>query len=202
MAVGLVPPDLADILVTPSGNGAVSKTNRITGARELTSHEYVEWLKEKQRKKKEAAEEKERKRNERRHKKEEKEKALKRRKVEKQKAKKLKNARKVDASKHTTSVKGTKKRKIWTVVEMSSSSESSPPDPMCQRQLPAECREDSSSDDDDVLCGICHAREPLDCTGKSIFWVECEKCSLWVHSLCAFGNNVSCAEYLCQECSH
>ena len=54
VAVGLVPPDLADILVTPSKDAAVSnmgtKRTCITGARELTSNEYVEWSKEKQRK--------------------------------------------------------------------------------------------------------------------------------------------------------
>ena len=43
IAVGLVPPDLAGILVTLSEDAAVSKkrTKRITGVRELTSNEYV-----------------------------------------------------------------------------------------------------------------------------------------------------------------
>ncbi len=73
VAAGLVPLDLADILVTPSEDAAVSKerTKRITGARELTANEYTERLKEDQRKKKDAAEEKERKKEERKRKKEE-----------------------------------------------------------------------------------------------------------------------------------
>ena len=70
----MVPLDLADILATPSEDAAVLKkrTKRITGARELTSNKYVEWLKEEERMKKEALEEKERKREERKRKKEEK----------------------------------------------------------------------------------------------------------------------------------
>ena len=53
IAAGLVPLDLADILVTPSEDAAVSKkrTKRITGARELTANEYAEWLKEGDKKK-------------------------------------------------------------------------------------------------------------------------------------------------------
>ena len=58
VSAGLVPPDLADILSTPSEDAAVSKkrTKQITGARALTANEYVEMLYEDDRKKKEEAE--------------------------------------------------------------------------------------------------------------------------------------------------
>ena len=50
---GLVPEDLSDILVIPSSDAAVAKkrTKRIVGARHLTSVEYVEMLKNEERKK-------------------------------------------------------------------------------------------------------------------------------------------------------
>jgi len=53
---------LAEILAPPSEDAAASNhSTHITGARELTANEYTSRLKEKERKKKEAAEEKERK---------------------------------------------------------------------------------------------------------------------------------------------
>ena len=54
-----------------------------------------------------------------------------------------------------------------------------------QCQLPAQCHECWNTDDDDVLCSVCHSREPQDCSEKSIYWVECERCGSWVHSYCA-----------------
>ena len=73
-----------------------------------------------------------------------------------------------------------------------------------QCQLPAQCHEASETDDDDdVLCAVCDSREPQDCSAKSIYWVECERCDSWVHSFCAFGTNTahSHSQYICQECS-
>ena len=53
---GLISPDLADILVTPSGDATVTKnhTRRIVGARDLTAEDYVSMLHEDKRKKEEA----------------------------------------------------------------------------------------------------------------------------------------------------
>ena len=60
---GLVPEDLSDILSTPLNDSAVTKkrTKHITGARNLTSEEYVEMRREDKRKKIEAEELKEKK---------------------------------------------------------------------------------------------------------------------------------------------
>ena len=48
---GLISPDLADILATPSPDAAVAKkrTKRITGARDLTVNDYAEMLRENKR---------------------------------------------------------------------------------------------------------------------------------------------------------
>ena len=75
VSAGLVPPDLADILSTPSEDAAVSKkrTKQITGARALTANEYVEMLYEDDRKKKEEAELKQKGKEEREQRKKEKE---------------------------------------------------------------------------------------------------------------------------------
>ena len=107
IAAGLVPLDLADILVTPSEDAAVSKkrTKRITGARELTANEYAEWLKEGDKKKKDAAEEKERKQEERRRKKEEKEEATRRKRAEREAARERKAAEKEEARKRKAAEK-------------------------------------------------------------------------------------------------
>ena len=45
---GLISPDLADILVTPSGDATVTKkrTRHIVGARDLTAEDYVSMLRE------------------------------------------------------------------------------------------------------------------------------------------------------------
>ncbi len=69
VTAGLVSPDLMDILVTPTSGAAMSRksTKHITGARELTSNEYVGMLQEEKRKK----EEKERKKKDKEQNKEE-----------------------------------------------------------------------------------------------------------------------------------
>ena len=56
VASGLISPDLADILVTPSGDAAVAKkrTRRIVGARDLTAEDYVGMLRKDKRRKEEA----------------------------------------------------------------------------------------------------------------------------------------------------
>ena len=64
---GLVPEDLSDILSTPPNDSAATKkrTKCITGARNLTSEEYVEVLREDKRKKIETEEMKEKRKHER-----------------------------------------------------------------------------------------------------------------------------------------
>ena len=77
VASGLISPDLADILVTPSGDAAVAKkcTRRIVGARDLTAEDYVGMLRKDKRRKEEAEKEKQRKKEERERKRKEREEA-------------------------------------------------------------------------------------------------------------------------------
>ena len=77
VAAGLISPDLADILVTPSDDAAVAKkrTRRIVGARNLTAEDYVVMLCEDKRRKEEAEKEKQRKKEERERKRKEQEEA-------------------------------------------------------------------------------------------------------------------------------
>ena len=67
VAAGLISLDLADIIVTPSGDAAVAKkrTRRIVGARDLIAEDYVGMLHEDKRRKEEAEKEKQRKKEER-----------------------------------------------------------------------------------------------------------------------------------------
>ena len=88
--VGLVPQDLADIFLSPQTDERDKRpSRRITGVRVLTSNEYVEMIREKDRKKKEASEMKQRRKEEREHKKMEKEKERERKKVERGEKKKV-----------------------------------------------------------------------------------------------------------------
>ena len=82
--VGLVPQDLANIFLTPQAEERNKLPSRsITGVRVLTSNEYVEILKEKDRKEKEASEKKQRQKEERQCKKMENEKSKRGRKQKK-----------------------------------------------------------------------------------------------------------------------
>jgi len=86
---GLVPQYLADILKTPQTDEASKQSSRrITGVRVLTSNEYVEIMREKDKKEKEAAELKKRRKEERELKKMEREKELERKKKEREEKKK------------------------------------------------------------------------------------------------------------------
>ena len=68
--------------------------------------------------------------------------------------------------------------------------------------LPASFRDDLSDDNDDgVICEICSLKEPLGMAGDTVFWVDCELCSVWVHTNCAFQKNVISQKCLCKECS-
>ena len=81
--VGLIPQDLADIFLTPQADEREKRSSRrITGVQVLTSNEYVEMVKEKDRKEKEASEMKQRRKEERERKKMEKEKEQERKKAE------------------------------------------------------------------------------------------------------------------------
>ena len=75
VTVGLVSPDLSDILAIPEDDAAVVKkrAKRITGARDLTADDYAEMLRADKRKKEEAEEQKKKRKEERESRKKEKE---------------------------------------------------------------------------------------------------------------------------------
>ena len=81
--VGLIPQDLADIFLSPQTDERDKRPSRhITGVQVLTSNEYVEMMREKDRKEKEASEMKQQRKEERERNKMEKEKERERKKVE------------------------------------------------------------------------------------------------------------------------
>ena len=188
--VHLIPPHLADILTPP----AVTKepTKRITGARDLTANEYFEWLKEEERKNKEAAEAKQSRAEERQRKKKEKEEESQRKKEEKEKKKQLieertkkQTSRKRLRDEPTASSACRKLLKMDQLVskgdEQGPSTLDSVSSPKRRRQLPARFQESDSESDDGVLCTICSQKEPPGCP-EIVFWIDCDRCDAWVHT--------------------
>ena len=75
--------------------------------------------------------------------------------------------------------------------------------PRRARQLPARFRthSDTESDNDDgIVCGLCNAREPINCRADIVFWVDCSDCGKWFHTYCAFGDNTRTHQYFCESC--
>ena len=193
---GLVPEDLSDILSTPPNDSAVTKkrTKRITGARNQTSEEYVEMLRENKRKKIEAEELKEKRKHEREKRKREleekkKETQLKKRKREEEKEQQKNGKCNVQAKvRHQVREGSSVSADIPDGHSTSSSSTGSDSDTMtgeepgCNRpqrrsQLPARFRE-GIDDADDVLCEVCHSTEPEGLASSTVFWIDCDKCGV------------------------
>ena len=62
--------------------------------------------------------------------------------------------------------------------------------------------ESSDGNESDTHCAVCQQREPQDSDGLDhIFWIDCEVCDVWCHTLCAFGKNaVSGRKYIGESC--
>ena len=60
-----------------------------------------------------------------------------------------------------------------------------PSRPQQRRLLPARFRQDSDGDDG-VLC---HCTELEEYSGDTVYWIDCNKCGVWVHNYCLFGKN-------------
>ena len=71
--------------------------------------------------------------------------------------------------------------------------------PQCRSQLPARFCEDID-DADGVLCKVCHSTEPEGLASGTVFWIECDKCSVWVHN-CVFQKYHVSHKYVCSDCS-
>ena len=226
---GLVPTHLADLFSTPETE-MQPKKRRIVKARVLTENEYVEMMKEKDRKEKETEElkqkrkeEREKKRKEREKVQEEKRKERERKKEEREKAKQAKgngkkraaptrqkrskvpevNGSESDGAGSSTS----KKSKADSASSESEDEEVLQQKPKRTRQLPARFKtqsdSESSSESSGTECCICSNREPPwpACAAENIFWIDCDKCGDWVHCHCAFGRNASSRRYMCSKCA-
>ena len=193
---GLVPEDLSDILSTSLKDSAVTKkrTKRITVARNLTSDEYVEMLREDKRKKIEAEELKKKRKHEtekRRREIEEKKKEtqLKKWKREEEKEQLMNWKRKAQANaRHQVRESSSVSDYIPDVYSTSSSSSGSDSDTMTSEeparnhlqrcsQLPARFHEDID-DADGIPCEVCHSTEPEGLASGTVFWINCDKCGV------------------------
>ena len=52
-----------------------------------------------------------------------------------------------------------------------------------------------------VLCEVCHSTEPEGLASGTVFWIDCDKCGVWVHNYCVFQENDVSRKYVCSECS-
>ncbi len=172
-----------DILVTPSDDAAVTKkrSKKITGARDLTSKEYSDMLRNAQKKKEEAEKEKQAKKEEREKKKKDRE----------QKKREQESARSVRGR-----GRGRRhgKRQANATVDDSGSENSCPPSPLLfsevsepeseeeappfassrpprQRTQPSRFRQDSSESDnnDGAICVLWDSNEPESLPASTIF---------------------------------
>ena len=72
--------------------------------------------------------------------------------------------------------------------------------PQRRSQLTAQFREDID-DVDGVLCVLCHSTEPEGLASGTVFWIDCDKCGMWVHNYCVFQKNDVSRKYVCSDCS-
>ena len=163
---------------------------RITGARDLTTNEYVEGLREDKRRKEEAEEKK--KKEERKCIRDKRE-CKKREKQERGRGKgrgrgrgRGKRKEKATSSKQDAEVSVP----CLTHYEGMSSSDAEigilpSSSGGRRRQLPARFRNaDDSDGNDGVLCNICTFNEPEGLSSGTVFWVDCDKCGSWVYTQC------------------
>lgn len=192
---GLVPVHLADILSPQTDNVAEKRSRRITGVRVLTSNEYTEMMREKDRREKEAAEMKQIRKEEREQKR-----------LEKEQEKERKRKEREEKKKQGSSTKGKKKEKKRThsSSEDESASEDEGPRQSRTRRIRApdryEGESDANSDASDTVCIICKARDPP-VSASIVFWVDCDQCGEWAHTHCALGNNTASRQFVCSSCS-
>ena len=197
VSAGLIPSNLGDILSPPAE--VVSKPKRrIVKARVLTEDEFAAILKEKDRKEKEAAEEKEKRKIEREKKRLEREK--KKAEKEKEKGKEKQKGKKNQG----------RKRAQPSPAVSSDSDEDTQPGPSKRSnsrsvRMPSRYRVDddeTSGDESDTLCAHCQKREPEECNEGPVFWIDCDQCGVWYHTVCAFGKNVTTIprRFLCEDC--
>lgn len=232
VAAGLVPETLSDILVTPPEDAAVTKqrTKRIVGARHLTSDEYLQMLKDEEKKKKEAEELKEKKKAEREQKKEQRKAELEKKKkerLEKQAAKRkeMEERKKQGKGKKRSRSQAAKPPSVRRRLDLEDSSDSNCSEEEPNSELDSTDSQESmdeqpgpssgrphrhgrlparfreDEDEDGVICELCQLTEPPGMPGMTVFWVDCDSCGMWVHNYCAFKKNAVSRRFKCKKCS-
>ena len=202
MRAGLVPQHLADIFMTVHADEANDKrtSRRITGVRVLTSNDYVEIMKEKDRKVKEAAELKQKRKEERELKKIEKEKECeqKKKELEEKRRNKKERGKGKKRQRHSSSESGEQ------FVTGSENEDVNNHNRLSRRRcirVPNRYRdENADSEVSDTECVICNTREPLISEGI-VFWVDRDSCGEWAHTYCVFGSNTASRRFVCSSCS-
>ena len=191
MRAGLVQQHLADIIMTVHADEANDKrtSRRITGVRVLTSNDYVEIMKEKQKRK----EERELKKIENEKECEQKKKELEeKRRNKKEREKGKKRQRHSSSESGEQAITGSENEDVNNHIRQSRR--------RCIR-VPNRYRdENADSEASDTECVICNAREPLISDGI-VFWVDCDRCGEWAHMYCAFGSNTASRRFVCSSCS-
>ena len=193
---GLVPQHLSDILSTSTSHAADKKSSRrITGVRVLTANEYVDMVREKDKRKKEAEELKQKRKEER---------ELKR--VEKEKERERKNQEKRSGKRKARKGTAPKRMRLLDYEEEHSEYEEENDAPSSSRTMSRSIRppqkylhESSESDSSTTLCLICDLREPP-IAQETIFWVDCDNCGDWAHTHCALGSNTATRNFICSSC--
>ena len=203
---GLVPQHLSDIFLTPQSDAANQKSRRITGAKVLTENEYFEFVKEKERKEREATELKQKRREERELKRDEKEKEVQRKKrLREEKQQKGNSRERIGKGKARPKRLCMEPEEELDEEEDLSNGEEGNPHPSRQgsRYIKPPCRyvceEDSDTDSSNTLCIICGLRNPP-VSASTVFWVDCDCCGEWAHTHCALGSNTSSRNFMCASC--
>ena len=197
---GLVPERLTDILSPQADNATEKRSHRITGVRVLTSNEYTEMMRVKDRREKEAAEMKQTRKEEREQKRLEKEQERESKRKEREEKKKQSNSSQGKG-------KGKKRRRSSSEEEPHNESE----DESHRHQTlshtstiraPGRYQDesDAESDESNTVCIICNVREPP-IAASMVFWVDCDKCGEWAHTHYALGSNTVSHQFVCSACS-
>ena len=199
---GLVPQHLADIFMTVHADEANDKrtSRRITGVRVLTSNDYVEIMKEKDRKVKEAAELKQKRKEERELKKikKEKEREQKKKELEEKRRNKKERGKGKKRQRHSSSESGD--QSVTGSENEDVNNHNRPSRRRCIRVPNRYHDENADSEASDTECVICNARESLISEGI-VFWVDYDSCGEWAHTYCAFGSNTASRRFVCSSCS-
>lgn len=60
--------------------------------------------------------------------------------------------------------------------------------------------ESSDGDESDTVCSRCNKRDPEQSTDEHIFWIDCDSCGKWYHTVCVYGKNRVTRRLLCEDC--